>query len=818
MSNIAKLKKQAAEFEHKRQFDKALAKYVQILHEMDEHVEEADVALYNRVGDLVLRQGNVAEAVGYYEKAVDLYADAGFFNNAIALCNKILRNTPGRSIIYYKLGKISAQKGFTNDAKQNFLEYAGRMQRAGQLNEAFRALTEFADLCPDQDDIRLMLADQLVREDRKSEAIHQLQTLYEKYHADGRANDAHATLDRMKAIDPSIEPRRGVNMLSPKASELVFLDLQYSNPATTADNADTKSVRHVEPERPVVIADDLALIQPDFLLEATPLPGIEHGASLSAEELDASFGGELPLLALDRDTFESIDDQPDVLQLVGLEPTSAVDAEVSLNSGGVDTNTPGSNEFEIAETSFSFDAELEPWNSDDLPLIPVNEPMSSPPAGGDPSYLGDEPLMSIPSLEIETEWDAAELNAPAQGEVVSKPVEFFEAASDGLDDSFIMDGTLEEPTAPLSATDLHALPLAADTRSEAILDRLLDEPRNWLLHRQAGEALLEEGAREQGMHELDVSMAGFEEDGNLVEARALVDEILRLEPDSVRYHQKRVEYAFRMNDRARLVTAYVELADSLLRSGDLDKARSVYGRVIELAPDDPRAQDALDATFTPESQPVISEPVKLSQTPPAEAAPVVPAPDRMAPSPEKKTRAGSDDYVNLSDWLREDETPKSTRMVAEGVSEPVDNQQADFAEMLERFKQGVALNIDESDHQSHFDLGIAYREMGLVDEAIAQFQKALRSPGHRVRTYEALGQCFVDKKQFQIASTLLSRAVADRTQSDEDLVGVLYLLGLASEQLQRWDDARKSYERVFAVDIQFQDVGERLVAMESAGR
>jgi len=277
-----------------------------------------------------------------------------------------------------------------------------------------------------------------------------------------------------------------------------------------------------------------------------------------------------------------------------------------------------------------------------------------------------------------------------------------------------------------------------------------------------------------------------------------------------------------MNDRPRLVTAYVELADSLLRSGDLDKARSVYGRVLELAPDDPRARDALDATFAPESSPVLSEPANAGPAPaeaaPAEAAPAVSSHDRTAPSPKAGTPARSDDYVDLSDWLREDEAPKSTRMVAEGVSEPIDNQQADFAEMLERFKQGVALNIDESDHQSHFDLGIAYREMGLVDEAIAQFQKALRSPGHRVRTYEALGQCFVDKKQFQIASTLLSRAVADRTQSDEDLVGVLYLLGLASEQLQRWDEARKSYERVFAVDIRFQDVGERLVAMESAGR
>ncbi|MBC7791980.1 MAG: tetratricopeptide repeat protein [Anaerolineae bacterium] len=817
MSNIAKLKKQAAEFEQKRLFDKALAKYVQILEEMDEHVEEADVALYNRVGDLVLRQGNVSLAVGYYEKAVDLYADAGFFNNAIALCNKILRNTPGRSIIYYKLGKISAQKGFTNDAKQNFLEYAERMQRSGQLNEAFRALTEFADLCPDQDDIRLMLADQLVREDRKSEAIHQLQTLYEKYHAEGRANDARATLDKMKAIDPSIEPRRGISALTPKASELVFLDLQYSN-AGQGGAADPKLARHVENERPVAVSDDLALIQADFSLDSSPLAGIEHGAALSADTLDASFGGDLPLLDLEPERFEPEANQPEGLKLIGLEPTSMMDTDLLPQSGAVESDTPVSNEFAIADTPFSFDTELEPWNSDDLPLIPSDEPLNTEAPANLPLYLTDEPLLSIPALETSRESKETGVHRPADDEPTTTPLEFLTVGADEFGESFMLEDPTVQPKTGVAAADAHALPLAADTRSDAIMDRLLDEPRNWLLHRQAGEALLEEGAREHGMHELDVSMAGFEEDGNLVEARALVDEILRLEPDSVRYHQKRVEYAFRMNDRGRLVTAYVELADSLLRSGDLDKARSVYGRVLELAPEDPRARDALEATFAPgppatAAEPVIAISAETPDRPPADAPAERPAP----PSPAK-TQPASDNYVNLSDWLREDETPKSTRMVAEGVSEPSDNQQADFAEMLERFKQGVALNIDESDHQSHFDLGIAYREMGLVDEAIAQFQKALRSPGHRVRTYEALGQCFVDKKQFQIASTLLSRAVADRTQSDEDLVGVLYLLGFAHEQLQRWDEARQSYERVFAVDIQFQDVGERLVAMESAGK
>src|SRR6478736_6615364 len=171
MSKVANLKKQAADFEQKKQFDKALAVYVKLLDSFDEYAAELDVALFNRVGDLLLRQGNVADAVDYYEQAIDRYADTGFFNNAIALCNKVLRHSPGRASVYYKLGKISAQKGFKNDAKVNFLEYADRMQKAGKVDESFRALKEFADLCPDQDEIRLTLADQLIKANRKDEAI-----------------------------------------------------------------------------------------------------------------------------------------------------------------------------------------------------------------------------------------------------------------------------------------------------------------------------------------------------------------------------------------------------------------------------------------------------------------------------------------------------------------------------------------------------------------------------------------------------------------------------------------------------------------------
>ncbi|HET9002410.1 MAG TPA: tetratricopeptide repeat protein, partial [Gemmatimonadaceae bacterium] len=227
MSNVAKLKKKAAELEQKKQFDKALAVYVDLLGQLSGHEEDADVALYNRVGDLMVRHGDVGQAVEYYEKAVDLYAEGGFFNNAIALCNKILRTSPGRASIYYKLGRISAKKGFSSDAKQNYLEYADRMQKAGKLDEAFRALKEFADLCPDQDDIRLMLAEQLAKKQRNGEALEQLQVLYEKFAHVGRAAEARATIDRMKAIDPAVEPKSGTGGPKQKAGDLVFLDVSF---------------------------------------------------------------------------------------------------------------------------------------------------------------------------------------------------------------------------------------------------------------------------------------------------------------------------------------------------------------------------------------------------------------------------------------------------------------------------------------------------------------------------------------------------------------------------------------------------------------
>ena len=221
----------------------------------------------------------------------------------------------------------------------------------------------------------------------------------------------------------------------------------------------------------------------------------------------------------------------------------------------------------------------------------------------------------------------------------------------------------------------------------------------------------------------------------------------------------------------------------------------------------------------PADRPYIGTPRSATPLPAASLGLVPPRPSALPPvttRPEPAVQPADgrdDDFIDLGSWLREEAPVRTTRMVTQEAA-PTGDEQADFDEMLRRFKQGVAENVDEEDYDSHYDLGVAYKEMGLTDEAIAEFQKALRGDSNRVRSYEALGQCFVEKGQLQVAVTLLRRAVETTGADDQQLVGVLYLLGYASEVLARHADALGYYQRVFAVDIEFRDVAQRVAAME----
>jgi TolA-binding protein len=245
-----------------------------------------------------------------------------------------------------------------------------------------------------------------------------------------------------------------------------------------------------------------------------------------------------------------------------------------------------------------------------------------------------------------------------------------------------------------------------------------------------------------------------------------------------------------------------------------------------------------DKAFAPpEAAPLVEAAAEVDQTSVSDSS--VTAPDAEVPLPSEPALndplAGLDvistpqadadshqpldagEFVDLAQWLEETRTPQSTRMVTHDEAPPHD-QQKDFAEMLEKFKAGVARSVDDTDFDSHYDLGIAFWEMGLVDEAITAFQKATRGSGYRVRASEALGECFLEKGQPRVAATILDRMVAEQQLDDDALVGVFYLLGRAAEELDKPDEAASYYQRVMAVNMGFRDAARRLALLAKASK
>ena len=202
--SIETLKEQARRHEQREEWQEALDQYGLAIMKLAKE-EQPDIGLYNRVGDLYVRVGNLDAAVEHFEQSVDLYLETFLPNNAIAVCKKIIRNVPDRHSAYLKMGQIRAEQGFLPDARANFLTYAERMQQAGDLDESFRALVEFCDLAPDDIDIRMMVADQMASHDRKDDAVVQLSTAYRHLMAKGAADEASAVEAKIRELDASTD-------------------------------------------------------------------------------------------------------------------------------------------------------------------------------------------------------------------------------------------------------------------------------------------------------------------------------------------------------------------------------------------------------------------------------------------------------------------------------------------------------------------------------------------------------------------------------------------------------------------------------------
>jgi tetratricopeptide (TPR) repeat protein len=274
--------------------------------------------------------------------------------------------------------------------------------------------------------------------------------------------------------------------------------------------------------------------------------------------------------------------------------------------------------------------------------------------------------------------------------------------------------------------------------------------------------------------------------------------------------------------------------DFYVDQGLLEEARAVLFQLQKQYPGSQEVAQRFERANRPVSEPPAA---------PAEAAPAeeplgvdldverafgsktiaVPVPTRPGPVPRaskakpvfrvEKPRAAEGDFFDLASEL--------DKSLAE-AQVAVDTQDQDaqegtghsMEEIFKAFRKGVEQQINPEDYDTHYNLGIAYKEMGLVDEAIGEFQYASKDPARAVECSGILGLCFREKGMPQLALKWYQKGLDMPGLGEHESLGLRYDVAEVYREQGEYGKAIQMYTEVYGMDSTYRDVAAKIKEMK----
>ncbi len=234
----------------------------------------------------------------------------------------------------------------------------------------------------------------------------------------------------------------------------------------------------------------------------------------------------------------------------------------------------------------------------------------------------------------------------------------------------------------------------------------------------------------------------------------------------------------------------LEEADFFIRQGLLDEARDILLSILEDVPESWRAQGMLATIDKAESED---------------------DDDDAAGSPAEFSGEG-DNAFDLATELLDD---------LEDLDLPEPEADADVQysvdEVFSQFKRGVEASVSADDAGTHYDLGIAYREMGLLEDAINEFEIAANSSEKKADSLYMVGICHVDLGRPEKAVESFREALKLENASPVQKLAILFELGAGYQQLGDDAKAHRYLEKVYKKNPKFKDVAQRIETLGGAG-
>jgi tetratricopeptide (TPR) repeat protein len=778
----------AERFLARGKFDAALKEYQRILDE-----NPNDILALNKAGDIYALLNRAPDSIPYFKRIAEHYARDGFFLKAIAIYKKINKLDPARLEVYNLLADLYYKQGLLPDARAQYQILAEYHLKQNQMPEAIEVYKKMAQADPNDIKTPVKLADLLTSVGQTDQALMQYGVVGSMLAKRGAIDEAVAVYQKALTIRPGdakvlsglirsmieggqpevairllrAQPRNAANML------MLAEVLAATDRADEAFEAGEAAVAFdSESEGPRLLLSALLVKRRDTEKAYEILRPLVDRA-VRAGEVRKAIGLLQPLAESSRAPRLLLDRMVELRRLTGERPRIVE----SLLRSAEERERRG--EQDDARQAYLEVLDLEPENA-----------RARMKAGA----FAPEELSK----------DATPAPAAADESAAEIVVEFDEEAIEGP--AAVPAGPPPPPPGPIPA-----VPPSEQQWKEALLEAEV-----------------------------------FAKYGLVEKAAERYRRLLRGRPDEIAARRRLVELLSELSSPA-LAAETGLLAEALRRAGRPDEASAVERRHLGGTP------AGLPVSAPPVPAPAAEpEPAPIPMEFDDLAAPPAPAPEKMemppavtdleitldadlghaiqeemakvpsqpppgqgeGPSRLDETGLFSDEqkFFDLAAELERELEDESVSPAAP----PLEGEDVSLEQIFREFKKGVEQQLSAEDYETHYNLGIAYKEMGLLDEAIGEFQIAAKDPARAVECCSMLGLCFLEKGLPQLAIEWFSRGLRSGSIREEERYGLMYDLAGVYEDTGDGDHAYQLYLEIYGANANYRDVAERIKDYEQS--
>lgn len=838
-----KLLQSAAKLVEKKRYDKAVLEYQKVV----QH-DPKDARTLLKIGDLYSRLKDFASAVATYDRVATLYASQGFHLKAIAVFKQIreiiAKQAPELAARYShitpRLADIYAELNLVTDALAAYDEVATNFQRAGRDHDAIAVFQKTVQLDPKNPLPHLRLAEARCRVRALDEAIDSFWTAAELLLGLRRPEDALKVIERILQFRPEpIYARAAAELYlrkgDPESGMLALSRLQLAFQANPKD------------------LDTLALLAQAFEVIEQPEKALAvhlEMARLAREQkrtdLWHQIMAHLRQVAPHNDQLHALDRAGP--PAVTLAPSGPPSVEVHLldDDEAVDLDEELDEEVEYLEevASLRTSQRISQLPRTSYPPTSIARP-SRPPSVTSPSLRGE--LMDA----VDDDDEGIPIGESLRGEVQER----------GLPQSFQPSNHAHKAIS--EATQFQNMGLL-DKSVEVLHIALEIDPNSIPIREKLREILVVAGEREPAIIEtLNIAIIHIHNQ-HPDEAEPLALEVLEIEPGhpdalNILEHVAALREAqgtarsggplssYDMEgvrpseaiSRVPPAPALPQFEDGSYANNMVGAPSSGRGRARRTSappakqrstrpplsralgrPSNDAIEEVLEEAEFFASQGLYSDAVAiLSDT--LEAAPDHPLlKERLAEV--RALERGNDTDINDLGAVPEDHAfdIAASLDALDELDEPQAHpalasleQEVDVDQVFAKFKEGVKAVVDDSDAATHYDLGVAYKEMGLLEDACAEFDLASNDPARAAMCHFMIGTIRRQQGQSLRAKQAFKAGLSLDNLGADERNGIEYDLALLEQSEGHQPEYVKHLQNIARRDIGYRDVAARIRAL-----